>query len=166
MKKQLSALSCFVFALWLSSPLNANLVAQELLSLKQLVALSNRIVIGKVVGIEAQWDEARTRIWTYVRLRSEKFLKAPSFQSEVTIRVMGGELNGLGLAVSHAPTFQEGERVLVFLQENDRGVFDVVGWVQGKYTFKNDRLERMGGEEPLTFVDQVKNVVNSEIGRQ
>lgn len=139
------------------------LKCQPIASLEKMVAASDRIVVGNVINTESKWDESRTTIWTYVTVRCQQFLKGPDLQNEITIRVMGGKIGQLGLDVSHTPTFQNGERVLVFLQENEKGVFDVVNWREGKYTIKDDKLEKMGRDEPLSFIEKVKAVVKQDV---
>jgi hypothetical protein len=76
---------------------------------------------------------------------------------EVVIRVVGGEVGGLVLMVTDTPSFQSGERVVVFLDKGE-GIFTVVGGFQGKLTI--DKNNRVSGDKPLTeFIDQIKDAL-------
>jgi hypothetical protein len=64
-------------------------------------------------------------------------LKGKPTASEVVIRVPGGEVDDMGLAVSDAPWFDPGEDVLVFLTPELKGAR---WWAhQGKLTIKTAR---------------------------
>jgi hypothetical protein len=137
-----------------------NVKAQSLVPLEKMVEASDRIVVGKVLGLESKWDKNGTLIWTYVTLSCQQIIKGPVSENQITIRVMGGKVGEVGVHVSHVPIFRKGETALVFLQENEKGLFDVLNWREGKYTFAQDGLERMGRREPFSLLNSIKKMVS------
>lgn len=79
-------------------------------------------------------------IYTYYQLQVSEVLKgdvAPS--SSISIREMGGEVNGVGMQVAGASHFDPGEDVVVFLgPKNPDGSYDVKGLSSGKYNIRTD----------------------------
>ncbi|MCJ7515403.1 MAG: hypothetical protein MUO89_05495 [Dehalococcoidia bacterium] len=77
-------------------------------------------------------------------------------EGELVIRAPGGEINGLVMMATDAPSFQLGERVVVFLDKGE-GIFTVVGGFHEKFTVDNNNIV---GDKPLTeFIDQIKDVL-------
>lgn len=123
----------------------------EKLSLHDLAARAGLIVVGKVVGITYAKDAAGN-IYTQVAFSVEQTLKGESAR-EVVINVPGGKLDGRVLEVEDAPSFQSGEKAVVFLQKAD-GNFRVVGGFQGKFSIgQNDMV---GGVPLQQFIEQVR----------
>jgi len=69
-------------------------------------------------------------------------------------------LNGQTLWVEDAPSFQLGERAVLFLEESE-GIFSVVGSFQGKFTI--DKNNMISGNMSLAeFVDQIRGILASQ----
>ena len=128
----------------------------EKLTLDELAAKSDSILIGEITDI-ACYQEAN--IYTLVTLSLEQTIKGEN-EGEEFIRVPGGELNGQTLWVEDAPSFQLGERAVLFLEEGE-GIFSVVGSFQGKFTI--DKNNMVSGNVSLTeFVDQIRGILASQ----
>lgn len=97
------------------------------------------------------------RLYTDAELVVEECLKGPCAPS-VTIRQLGGELDGDGLAVEGAPSFTPGDEVVVFLRLRRDGTYAPVGMSQGVL-----RLERTSGE--VTYVRDTRGLILVERGR-
>ena len=124
------------------------------LTLEQLAARANSILVGKVTNI-AYYQEGKRNIYTLVTLSVEQPIKGET-EGEVVIRVPGGEIDGLVMMVTDTPSFQLGERAVVFLDKGE-GTFTVVGGFQGKFTVDENN---MVGNKPLTeFIDQLKDIL-------
>ncbi len=137
-----------------TSQSGAGLVEQ--LTLDELTARAERILVGGVTDI-ASYQEGEGNIYTLVTLAVEQTIKGESMGGEVVIRLLGGEMNGLGLWVEDVPSFQLGERAVVFLKEGE-GIFSVVGGFQGKFTIDNNNI--VSGNVPLTiFIDQLRAIL-------
>ena len=127
----------------------------EQLTLDGLTAKAASILIGEVTDI-ASYKESEGNIYTQVTLSIAQTIKGET-QGEVVISVLGGELDGQTLWVEDAPSFQLGERAVVFLEE-DEGIFSVVGGFQGKFSIDNNNI--VSGKLPLfQFIDQIRDIL-------
>lgn len=85
----------------------------EELTSAELVARSELIVWGDVVSVRSGWDDRRTRIFTQVEVTSREALKGDV--TRVTLKLPGGEADGLVSVIHGMPQFREGEEVVVHL---------------------------------------------------
>ena len=117
---------------------------------------ADRIVVGTVTDVISHSDAQHGTINTLVTLSAEDCIKGSS-EGQIVITLPGGETDGEWLWVEDAPSFQLGERAVVFLEENE-GVFSVVGGFQGKFTI--DKNSMVSGNLPLTqFIEQLRDIV-------
>ena len=129
------------------------------LTLEELVAHGDWIVVGTVTGKESQWTADHSRIYTSVTVSVEEWVKGGPGENEIVITTPGGEVEGIGEWTEGAAGFQEGERVLVYLQLNDDGTANVVGGWQGKFVIENGNI--IGSALSLAeLVSQIKTEVN------
>ena len=119
------------------------------LSLEKLATQADTIVLGTITSQTSDWNIQRTAIYTDITLAVEEFIKGLSGGSpgavrrpeEITFRVAGGVVGEIGMSTSNDPVFQNGERVVIFL--NTEGTpARVVGLHQGKYTVRNKTVTR------------------------
>jgi hypothetical protein len=111
------------------------------LTLDELAGQSSEIVRGQVTGIESYWNEDKTFIFTTVSVQVDESYKGSlKRESSVAILVPGGEVGEVGLGVEHAPHFEYGQEVIVFLREIEESLYGVTAWEQGKYTIENDMV--------------------------
>ena len=128
----------------------------EKLTVEQLAARADSILVGKVTNI-ACYQEDKGNIYTLVTLSMEQTIKGETKEA-VNVRIPGGELNRQAMWVEDAPSFQLGERVVIFLEERE-GIFNVVGGFQGKFSI--DKNNMVSGNMPLTeFINQIKAEVD------
>lgn len=113
------------------------------LELKDLTALATHVVTGKVLSVVSGWTPEGS-IETKVRIIIEKYMMGAPGDGTVNLALPGGEVDGLGLAVSDMPKFVEGTRVLLFLAMADTRPARVVGLHQGKFTLKQGRVVENG----------------------
>jgi hypothetical protein len=128
-----------IFALVAAVPANALVMKKDLYELGQE---AYSVVAGRVIALESRWDD--NRINTYVTVRVNQHMKGVPTESEIQIRVPGGEVGNIGLHVSDAPWFELGEDVIVFLTPKTNGAYSVAGWFQGKLTVKDGVVEEFG----------------------
>lgn len=124
---------------------------------EQLTEGASTIVIADVVSVEPEWACGGTTIFTYVRLHVTDWLKGSGFP-EITVRVEGGEVDGIGLWVEDEPVFREGEEVVAFLKPSkESGVMEVKGFYQGKFSVENGKVIETG--LPLNdFAQKIKRI--------
>ena len=109
-----------------------------LLTLEELVSLSDRIAVVVAEERSSRWEEAHgsRRIVTYTKLRVESSLRGskakPGETEHVWVRTLGGIVDKVGQHVAGEAQFTLGERAVVFLkQDGERSV--VTGMAQGHY---------------------------------
>jgi hypothetical protein len=110
------------------------------LSLGELTAEADTVVLGTVTSRVSAWNAQRTAIHTDVTVAVEQVAKgAPG--PTVTFRIAGGEVGGVGMRTSNGPVFADGERVVVFVRAAG-ATAAVVGESQGKLAVR-------GGQVPV-----------------
>jgi hypothetical protein len=120
----------------LFSSVDATMV--EKLSDEELSNRAETILIGKCTSIRSEWNEEHTAIFTYVTISPQEFLKGSGNSQPIVVKKLGGEVDGIGMAVDETPVFEEGEEVLVFLRKGDNGFHTILGLYQGKFSVKTD----------------------------
>lgn len=151
-----SALAAALLAalVW-GTPVKASIV--QALDLRELVAESDRIVIGRVVFAES-FQRRSGSIVTVYRFQVERELlsnaPSPEEEPEVLIQVMGGMVGHIGMRVEGEPRFTEGERALLFIQEGRNLAFRPVGMAQGVLRIRMQQGREMvsQGREGLLLV--------------
>lgn len=88
--------------------------------------------MGKVENIKSQWDEETRSIYTYVKVHVEERLKGTIKDEYVVVKHRGGEVGDIGQWVSDEPCFLLGEKVKVFLKQEETGEFTVIEGRKGK----------------------------------
>jgi len=128
----------------------------EKLTLDELAAKADSILVGQVTDI-ACYQESEGNIYTLVTLSAEQHIKGET-QQEVVIRIPGGELNGHMLWVEDVPSFQLGERAVVFLEKREGDDFTVVGGFQGKFSIDENNM--VSGNMSLSqFIEQIRDIL-------
>jgi len=119
----------------LASRLGATTVLR--MDLDDLTAESHAIAHGRIVAARAEWDAARTLIYTVYTVEVLEYLKGgPGPLLEV--REPGGELDGLNMTAAGVPVFAIGEEAVLFLWTDPRGRQQVTGFEQGAVRVQTD----------------------------
>jgi hypothetical protein len=104
---------------------------------RELVTSAPVIVHGRVVDVHAEWIEGRRSIETLVTIEASEYLKG-DLGGRVTIRVPGGRLGRYRTIFIGAPSFQEGDEVVLFLRTAGRAVPWILGLSQGAFRIVAD----------------------------
>jgi hypothetical protein len=115
------------------------------LSLDQLTDASDYVVRGTVSQTFVETDE-RGYHWTRVQLEVDAVIKGPADTDALQLDVMGGFLGEEGTVSLESPRFDEGEEVLVFVEQLESGLLVPTGLDQGKFTV---RIDPDNGQEML-----------------
>ncbi|MFO0597728.1 MAG: hypothetical protein U0228_20645 [Myxococcaceae bacterium] len=91
------------------------------------------IVRGKVARSVSGWDDAHRRIWTWTEVVVSDSIKGKA-SGIVLVKQPGGEVEGIGQAVSGAARFSPGEECVLFLEPapDEAGAFRPSGLAAGK----------------------------------
>jgi Ig-like domain-containing protein/dual-action HEIGH metallo-peptidase len=167
---------CFILAVLLASAAHGATFIVP--SDRALVTASKAIVVATAGTSRGRWAPGGW-IETVTELRVEEAIKGPVAAGE-TIRVteLGGMVGDIGYVVAGSPKYAEGQRVLLFLETNDRGEwvaknmavgkFDQAEDVKGRRLFVRDGSEIVGWEsdgavhrEPVRLEDGFLNFVRA-----
>lgn len=87
-------------------------------SLQKMTGASDAIVVGRVVSQASGSDAGK--IFTSVTIAVDQYIKAPALSNPMTLTVKypGGTAGGTTMRVDLAPTFADGEEVLLFLRKS------------------------------------------------
>jgi len=133
--RRLAVLVCLALA----APL-VSAATFELPSDAQLFARADVVVVATVTGAESRRGQDRA-IFTDSRLRVEQALKG-SVPAEIVVSEAGGFVNGRGMAVAGAATYEPATRVLAFLRDRGDGTYFTAFMSLGKYRFAGELLVR------------------------
>ncbi len=115
-KARYTAAFCLALAIsssWPGTPA-AHATLVQALDLAELVQEAEHVVVARVIRQHSLFD-AQGRIVTDVLMQVESVEKGSLTPGEsVTVRRLGGEVDGLGMRIEGEPAFDDGERVLLF----------------------------------------------------
>jgi hypothetical protein len=89
----------------------------EKTNLAELTAGADSVIVGTVVERSSYWNDEHTGIYTSTVLAIDEELKGTIGQNNITITLPGGEADGIGEWVSDVPSFDQGEKAVVFLKK-------------------------------------------------
>jgi hypothetical protein len=120
------------------------------ISLGTLVGTADYIVVGKVAKIVDDYQD-QGKVYTLVTFNVEQQPKGTT-ADEITIKIPGGTIGGIGVIATDYPVFRVGEKAVVFLKK-DAEVFTVSGGYQGKLTIDENNM--VGA---ATLADYLKSI--------
>ena len=105
----------------------------------ELVAHAELIVVGTVAEQSSRWRDpvAQDMIDTFYTLSDLEVLKGSADGETYVLRMAGGVIPPYSLTVPGAPQLQVGERYVLFIKDNGRAIFPLVGVQQGIYQILN-----------------------------
>ena len=108
------------------------------LSQAELVGQAEAVVQGRVVEVHSFWNAEHTAILTEAVLEVEDTVvgAAPAY---VNLRTFGGQVGNYRIEAHGFPTFQLGERMLVFLEPEQDGAQRVLGYQQGQFRIRGEQ---------------------------
>jgi hypothetical protein len=98
----------------------------------ELVAASRAVVQGEVLEVYSFWNQDGTAVLTEARVLVEEVV-AGQAPSEVVVRTFGGRVGDYVLEAHGFPTFEAGQRLLLFLHDAPDGSLRVTGYRLGEY---------------------------------
>jgi hypothetical protein len=112
----------------------ASSIAPRALSIAELTTRSDVVALGTVSSVASDWNLNRTAIETRIDLNVEEILKGSVDDGKISFHQLGGIAGEIASSVGEAVSFEEGERVAVFLLKNNRDRLQLVGSFQGKFS--------------------------------
>lgn len=116
------------------APAHATIVVH--LTLAELTEQASVIAVATVTNAQSRWNDEGNLIVTDVSLRVEEALAGCTEGETLVLETAGGRVDRFAQVVGGVPSFEVGERVVVFLDRpaSDSGALRLVGLGQGKYT--------------------------------
>lgn len=133
---------------------NVNATRVKKLSEDELASQAQSIVIGTCTSVRSEWNEEGTKIFTYITMYPQTFLKGDQISQEIIIRQPGGEVGEIGMHVDGVSVFEKGEKVFLFLKKGPKGFHRTLGLSQGKFSIKTDLIS----QRKVLFKKRVKLV--------
>lgn len=105
----------------------------------EMIQQADAVVVGEVLRVESFRDSTGRAIVSQATIRVEETVTGES-PSVVIVETFGGTVDSYTVVAHGFPTFAEGDRVLVFLDEREDGVAEVVGYRLGQYRVLTNRF--------------------------
>ncbi|HUT78240.1 MAG TPA: hypothetical protein VM285_11160 [Polyangia bacterium] len=117
---------------------------------EQMSDIAAVVAVGSIDGVEARWNDTRTKIYTRVSFRPTEVLKGARDLGPLTIKMIGGQVGEDVAYLPGTPGFEPGERVLLFLEPRDDGDgYLIVGLFQGLFRLRRgDRGDELLYQDP------------------
>jgi hypothetical protein len=126
--------------------------------LGDIARASSAIVRGTVVDVRCDWADNRRRVETIVTLRVSESLKG-DMRGLVSVKVPGGVLGRYRSITIGAPSFRQGEEVVLFLGAAPPALPYVIGLGQGVFRVQRDgRTGATTVTPPALLANPVQNV--------
>lgn len=126
--KHLRVVSVAVLMLIMGSALQALMIE---IPPRDLADGSDLIVSGIVTDVTSYWNSDQTAIYSDVTLVINQVEKGADVQ-RVVVRIPGGEVGDVGMAVEDIPFFEIGDQVRLHLVKTpEPGVYEIFGALQG-----------------------------------
>lgn len=108
------------------------------LTLEEMTAQSQAILLGRCVQVTSAWNAAHSDIVTNSVFEVSQYYKG-SLGKRVTITELGGQVGEWVSEYTGIPRFQAGEEAVLFVWTGPDGAHQVIGLTQGKF-----RVQRSG----------------------
>ena len=129
----------FVFLCCLSATGKVDALTFESRDFEALVSESDQIVIGAAISANARRTGKREIVTDY-RFSDLEIIKGTASTDAITLTMLGGTVGSESLTIAGAPTFQRGNRYLIFITGNGSVMFPLVGGNQGIFQIRKDEL--------------------------
>ncbi len=81
---------------------------------------SDYIVVAKCTSSVSKWNDQKTLIFTYTTFSINQNIMKNSLEKEITLRILGGQVDDKKLTGPDIPNFTEGEEVILFLSSKNK----------------------------------------------
>ena len=111
---------------------------------------SNFIVRGHVVDTYSAWDASREVIYTYATVRVQRYFGETTGPDTLTVREVGGTVDGYTQEAIGFPAIRRGEQVVLFLSQwEDGSDYRIHAFNQGKYLVRERAGKEILVEDPV-----------------
>ena len=153
-----------LFAVLMLCVATTGFATEALVSLDTVIHGSDRIVRGRVVGLNSRRgtnEFGDDLIYTDISIETHETLKGD--RSNLLLTIEGGTVNGITLKVSDVPAFHPGDEVLLFTKKQGASNFLSFG-SQSKYSISASGLVLDNGTYYGDFKKNVMEIVSGKRG--
>ncbi len=135
------------------------------MSLDELVAGADAVVVGRVQEMKSSWTESGRIIVTDNEIKVDE-VWVGSAAEKISVRTVGGEVGGFLVEAHGFPAFEKNEHVILFLKrESESGTLQVLGYQLGHLRI----VERLDGvvlavpqtDDGMTLVDPARGFLKA-----
>jgi len=110
---------------------------------RALVRVSKAVVIATAGQSHSQWSATKRWIETVTAMHVDESIRGPLHEGDsFEVTELGGTVGAMSYVVAGSPHYASGERVLLFLEKDDRGAWCAKEMAVGKFTFARDARGR------------------------
>jgi hypothetical protein len=124
----------------------------------ELIAESEAVIQGQVLKVHSFWDPSGRIVLSEALVRVEDWIVGDS-ATVVRVQTVGGNVGGFVVEAHGFPEFKAGERLILFLSQENDGVNKVTGYQFGQYRVKRDKA---GVEYAVPALDLGAGVVTED----
>ncbi len=124
----------------------------------ELADISDLIVVGKVDGIESFYGTDGF-IYSRAYVTVDDIILGNHWTSVVEVVYPGGIVDGVGMATSISPVFDEGMEIVLFLKVDDEGEFVLTNHAASKFTVEGGIVIEEG-ISLADFVNEITGVID------
>lgn len=135
--RMIRSLSLLALVLALAAPATASTFLD--MSQREMLQQSGAVIQGEVLEVRSFWNDERTVILTEAMVEVREEIAGKADSTVVRVRTVGGVVGGYKIEAAGFPTFARGDRVVLFLDRGEQGVYEVVGYRLGQYRVTQNR---------------------------
>lgn len=134
------------------------------MSLETLTNEANYVVVGKIekqlTSKLAKAKNGTPYVYTNYEVKVEKELKNPLIKPGQTIILskLGGSAEGYNMTATDTAQIDIGERLLLFVHQDENGLNWIIGGSQGKYNLNNGKANNEDNRKSTTEEDLVNQI--------
>lgn len=125
---------------------------------RELVQKSAAVVDGEVLQVHSFWDPKGRIIITEAIVKVSDSVVG-NVGSAIVVRTFGGTVEGYTVQAHGFPTFQRGERLLLYLEPERNGAHQVTGYQLGQYRIVRDKA---GAEVAVPTFDGAARLITRD----
>jgi len=131
MKRAWFAIALSLLALALPARASTFLAVSQ----EEMVKQAHAVVTGRVIEVNSYWNAKGTVILTEAVIEIDDAILG-DVPAHVRVRTFGGQVGDLKIAALGHPTFEGGEKLLLFLEPRQDGFHKVLAYQQGQFRIR------------------------------